>query len=263
MTLAINEAPLLVLRARPYLERLGGRFDETVNLGILSGDNIVYLDIIESPKTVRLAARVSDHGSQFTRPHGEGLAADLQQGRGRSCSANRDCPDEPRTPLHARPTSLSIWNWFGAMDSRSMIRKTISRGVAWLWRFPHNVFTTPLASEAIRRDSPRVGGGRRRRASDTKLVSELSEQRRCRQSNPMRHVGSTAALNAIGLGAARRGVGGCHRKGQGGLPASPPPMGRIGATNQQGKPKRRIHCIPPIQALKGCRISSTVDFRVH
>lgn len=79
VTLAINEAPLLVQRARPYLERLGGRFDETVNLGILSGDNIVYLDIIESPKTVRLAARVGDRDMIHSTALGKAIAADLPE----------------------------------------------------------------------------------------------------------------------------------------------------------------------------------------
>jgi IclR family acetate operon transcriptional repressor len=79
VTLAINEAPLLVLRARPYLERLGGRFDETVNLGILSGDNIVYLDIVESPRTVRLAARIGDRDLVHATALGKAIAAHLPE----------------------------------------------------------------------------------------------------------------------------------------------------------------------------------------
>jgi IclR family acetate operon transcriptional repressor len=79
VTLASNEAQLLVLRARPYLERLRDRFDETVNLGTLSGDNIVYLDIVESPRAVRLASRVGDRDMVHSTALGKALAAEMPE----------------------------------------------------------------------------------------------------------------------------------------------------------------------------------------
>jgi IclR family transcriptional regulator, acetate operon repressor len=79
VSLASHETPLLVLRARPYLERLRDQFDETVNLGILSGDNIVYLDIVESPKTVRLAARIGDRDMVHATALGKAIAAQLPE----------------------------------------------------------------------------------------------------------------------------------------------------------------------------------------
>ena len=84
VSLAINETPLLVLRARPYLERLRDRFDETVNLGVLSGDNIVYLEIIESSKTVRLAARIGDRDTVHSTALGKAIAAQLPEAEVRS-----------------------------------------------------------------------------------------------------------------------------------------------------------------------------------
>jgi IclR family acetate operon transcriptional repressor len=50
-----------------------------VNLGILSGDNIVYLDILESPKTVRLAARVGDRDMVHATALGKAIAAQLPE----------------------------------------------------------------------------------------------------------------------------------------------------------------------------------------
>jgi IclR family transcriptional regulator, acetate operon repressor len=79
VALAINEAPLLVQKARPHLERLRDRFDETVNLGVLSGDNIVYLDIVESPRTVRLAARIGDRDMVHATALGKAIAAQLPE----------------------------------------------------------------------------------------------------------------------------------------------------------------------------------------
>ena len=84
VSLASNETPLMVIRARPYLERLRDLFDETVNLGILSGDNIVYLDILESPRTVRLAARVGDTDMIHSTALGKAIAAQLPEEEVRS-----------------------------------------------------------------------------------------------------------------------------------------------------------------------------------
>jgi len=79
VTLGSNEAQLLALRARPFLERLRDRFDETVNFGILSGDNVVYLDIVESPRAVRLAARVGDRDMVHATALGKAIAAGLPE----------------------------------------------------------------------------------------------------------------------------------------------------------------------------------------
>lgn len=84
VSLASNETPLIVLRARPYLERLRDRFDETVNLGMLSGDNIVYLDIVESQRTVRLAARIGDRDMVHSTALGKAIAASLLEAEVRS-----------------------------------------------------------------------------------------------------------------------------------------------------------------------------------
>jgi len=84
VSLASNETPLIVLRARPYLERLRDRFDETVNLGMLSGDNIVYLDIVESQRTVRLAARIGDRDMVHSTALGKAIAATLTEAEVRS-----------------------------------------------------------------------------------------------------------------------------------------------------------------------------------
>jgi IclR family acetate operon transcriptional repressor len=79
VSIAINETPLLVLRARPYLERLRDRFDETANLGILDGDHILYLNILESPRAIRLAGRVGDRDPVHSTALGKAIAAALPE----------------------------------------------------------------------------------------------------------------------------------------------------------------------------------------
>ena len=53
-----RQREMLVRRARPHMTALLEKFGETVNLGALDHDRIVYLDIIESMRAFRLAARV-------------------------------------------------------------------------------------------------------------------------------------------------------------------------------------------------------------
>lgn len=47
--------------ARPVLEELHNRFNETVNLGVIINDKVIYLDILESEHGLRMTARA---GSQ-------------------------------------------------------------------------------------------------------------------------------------------------------------------------------------------------------
>ena len=77
VSLGSNESQLLAQRARPFLERLRDRFGETVNLGVLSGDSIVYLDIVESARAVRLAARSGDRDYVHSTALGKAIAAAL------------------------------------------------------------------------------------------------------------------------------------------------------------------------------------------
>jgi IclR family transcriptional regulator, KDG regulon repressor len=44
--------------AFPYLQRLSAEFGETVDLSILDGSHVIYLEVIESPQRVKLAAAV-------------------------------------------------------------------------------------------------------------------------------------------------------------------------------------------------------------
>jgi DNA-binding IclR family transcriptional regulator len=44
--------------AHPVMEDLHRRFHETVNLGVMEGDEVVYIDMVESHHGLRMAARV-------------------------------------------------------------------------------------------------------------------------------------------------------------------------------------------------------------
>jgi IclR family acetate operon transcriptional repressor len=63
--------------ARPVLEDLHRRFGETVNLAVRDGDEIVYVDMIESEHGLRMAARVGNRDSLHTTALGKAILAFL------------------------------------------------------------------------------------------------------------------------------------------------------------------------------------------
>jgi IclR family transcriptional regulator, acetate operon repressor len=63
--------------ARPLLEELRDRFGETINLGVLDGTVVAYLEIVESPMAIRFAARPGDRNTIHSTALGKALAAQL------------------------------------------------------------------------------------------------------------------------------------------------------------------------------------------
>jgi IclR family transcriptional regulator, acetate operon repressor len=70
---------LFAKRAVPYLQRLRDRLQETINLGVLSGHRVTYLEILESPRSMRLAARRGDRDHVHSTALGKAIAAHLPQ----------------------------------------------------------------------------------------------------------------------------------------------------------------------------------------
>lgn len=68
---------VLALRARPVLEELRDRFDETVNLAVLDGTRVVYLEIVESRRGMRFAARRGDREPIHCTALGKAIASTL------------------------------------------------------------------------------------------------------------------------------------------------------------------------------------------
>jgi IclR family transcriptional regulator, acetate operon repressor len=77
VALHTRQADWLVERARPLLEKVRDKWDESVNLGMLLGDSVVYLDIVESPRAIRLAARRGDRDVLHATALGKAIAATL------------------------------------------------------------------------------------------------------------------------------------------------------------------------------------------
>jgi len=85
--------------ARPLMKVLLEKFNETVNLGILDGQDILYIEMLESSHTFRMAARVGSRGPVTSTALGRAIAAHLPANE----SANL-IPSEPMSKLKGAVT---------------------------------------------------------------------------------------------------------------------------------------------------------------
>ena len=61
--------------AQPHLEHLSGESGETVDLAVLDGEQVVYLQVIESPHRVKIAAAVGQRLPAFCTASGKAFLA--------------------------------------------------------------------------------------------------------------------------------------------------------------------------------------------
>lgn len=67
--------------ARPHLEALHARCGETVNLGLLDKDSILYIDMIESSHGLRMAASIGTRDSLVVTALGKAMLARMPVGQ--------------------------------------------------------------------------------------------------------------------------------------------------------------------------------------
>jgi IclR family transcriptional regulator, acetate operon repressor len=65
--------------ARPVLERLRDTFGETINLGVLDGTRVLYIEVIESLRAVRLSARRGDRDFIHSSSLGKAIGGQLNE----------------------------------------------------------------------------------------------------------------------------------------------------------------------------------------
>lgn len=98
LPLRAHEPELLARRARPHMERLRDRLEETINLGMLEGNRVIYLEIVESHRAMRLAARRGDRDPIHATALGKAIAAYLPDRRVRAILEAEGMPRlTPRT----------------------------------------------------------------------------------------------------------------------------------------------------------------------
>jgi IclR family transcriptional regulator, acetate operon repressor len=84
LPLRAHEPELLARRVRPHMEQLRDKLEETVNLGMLEGERVIYLEIVESHRAMRLAARRGDRDPIHSSALGKAIAAWMPEERVRA-----------------------------------------------------------------------------------------------------------------------------------------------------------------------------------
>lgn len=73
--LRIGSRATLVQAAHTQLEQLSAELSETANLGIMEGHEVLYVDIVESPHDLRMAARVGARDDMHSTALGKAMLA--------------------------------------------------------------------------------------------------------------------------------------------------------------------------------------------
>jgi len=61
--------------AQPYLKSLAAQYGETVDLSVLDGAHVIYLEVIESPQRVKLAAAIGQRLPAYFTASGKAMLA--------------------------------------------------------------------------------------------------------------------------------------------------------------------------------------------
>ena len=101
LRLASAQRPDLRLELRPYLERLSAEVGETVDLSILDGDAVLFIDQVSGAQRLRAVSSVGTLFSSWSTANGKALLAALPRDTVRAL-----------LPRSLRPqTSQTITNW--------------------------------------------------------------------------------------------------------------------------------------------------------
>jgi IclR family acetate operon transcriptional repressor len=143
---------LLARQVRPVLERLRDRFGETVNFGVLDGDRVLYLEIVESAKAMRWAARSGDRDYVHSTALGRAIAATLAESQVRGIVARAGMPAlTSRTLTHVDDLLRTLEdvraNGYALDDEQN---EDGARCVAVALRIPHVSSGISVSAPAVR-----------------------------------------------------------------------------------------------------------------
>ena len=92
LPLQTHRVELLRRQAMPHMSALRDRFGETINLGVMDHGRVFYIEIAESPRGVRLAARRGDRDPIHSTALGKAIAASLSEEQVRSILSSEGMP---------------------------------------------------------------------------------------------------------------------------------------------------------------------------
>jgi DNA-binding IclR family transcriptional regulator len=133
--------------AHPYLQCLSAEFGETVDLSILDGSHVIYLEVIESPQRVKLAAAVGQRLPAFFTASGKALLAYLPEEQVKNIISENlaEVPNQTPAPLPDMLADLKVTAERGYAISEQEYEEAINAVAAPIF----NAEGHPVASIAI------------------------------------------------------------------------------------------------------------------
>jgi DNA-binding IclR family transcriptional regulator len=89
--------------ALPYLRALLDQFQETVNLGVLEHNEVVYVEILESPQFFKMAAHVGGRDSVHSTSIGKAILASLREEEVRQIAHTTGLPKHTQKTITSLP----------------------------------------------------------------------------------------------------------------------------------------------------------------
>jgi IclR family transcriptional regulator, KDG regulon repressor len=131
--------------AQPYLQRLASQYGETVDLSILDGSHVIYLEVIESPQRLKLAAAVGQRLPAFFTASGKALLAYLPEEQTRKIISDNLAEASKNGPVSELIADLRITAERGYSISEQEYEDQINAVAAPIFDKDKN----PIASIAI------------------------------------------------------------------------------------------------------------------
>ena len=82
----------------PYMKKLVDEFRETVDLAILDGEEVIFIDSVEGPQRVKLAALPGQHLPAYNTASGKAILAGLPESETRRIFNTYNHPEDPLFP---------------------------------------------------------------------------------------------------------------------------------------------------------------------
>jgi DNA-binding IclR family transcriptional regulator len=131
--------------ALPYLQRLSSEYGETVDLSILDGSHVIYLEVIESPQRVKLAAAVGQRLPACFTASGKALLAYLPEEQAQKIIADNVAEASNHTPVSEFMADLHLTAARGYATSEQEYEEEINAVAAPIF----DKDKRPIASIAI------------------------------------------------------------------------------------------------------------------
>jgi IclR family acetate operon transcriptional repressor len=153
--------------ALPHMHRLRERFEETVNLAMRNGDELILVEVLESPRSIRMGANLGERDEWSSSALGKAILAHIGESEARALLERASPPGFDPSPVldeldTVRTAGYSVDNEESQPDLRCVGAPIFERGGVPRFALSVSGPVTRITVESV----PTIGAGLRE-AADT------------------------------------------------------------------------------------------------